>query len=155
VIAFVRGTVAQVVGDSLVIDLGSVGVTVQCTAATVLSVRHGEHIELMTSMVVREDGWTLYGFADPDERTVFEQVQTVSGIGPRIAIFCSAARPRRPASSGRGRRQATVMRARHRRKGAQRLILELKDRIGPAWAVAACRRRRWPPETGRRRSLLG
>ncbi|MBK9740258.1 MAG: Holliday junction branch migration protein RuvA [Actinobacteria bacterium] len=133
-IAFVRGTVAQVVGDSLVIDLGSVGVTVQCTAATVLSVRHGEHIELMTSMVVREDGWTLYGFADPDERTVFEQVQTVSGIGPRIAMaLLGSLGPDDLRRAVAADDEATVMRVPGiGRKGAQRLILELKDRIGPA-----------------------
>ncbi len=72
--------------DQLVVDLGSVGITVQCTPGTALSVRTGEHVELMTTMVVREDGWTLFGFTDPDERTVFEQVQTVTGIGPRIAM---------------------------------------------------------------------
>ena len=85
-IPFVRGTVVQAHADQLVVDLGSVGLTVLCTPGTALSVRHGEHIELMTTMVVREDGWTLYGFVDPDERTVFERVQTVSGIGPRIAL---------------------------------------------------------------------
>ena len=76
----------RALGPALVVDLGAVGVTVQCTPSTALALRSGEHVELTTTMVVREDGWTLYGFADPDERTVFEQVQTVTGIGPRIAL---------------------------------------------------------------------
>ncbi len=85
-ISFVRGTVATAGADLVVVDLGSVGLTVSCTPGTALGLRHGDHVELMTSMVVREDGWTLYGFTSADERTVFEHVQTVSGIGPRIAM---------------------------------------------------------------------
>lgn len=133
-ISFIRGTVMSTQTDSLVVDLGAVGVTVQCTPATCLSVRHGEHLELMTTMVVREDGWTLYGFTDPDERTVFEQVQTVSGIGPRIAMaLLGSLTPddlRRAVGTDD---ETTLMRVPGiGRKGAQRLILELKDRLGPA-----------------------
>jgi Holliday junction DNA helicase RuvA len=132
-IAFVRGTVAHAAVDQLVIDLGSVGVTVQCTPGTALSVRHGEHVELMTTMVVREDGWTLYGFTDPDERTVFEQVQTVTGIGPRIAMALlgtlSPDELRRAVASSDEAALTKVPGI--GRKGAQRLILELADRLGP------------------------
>lgn len=138
-ISFVRGTVAHASADTLVVDLGSVGLTVQCTPGTALSVRKGEHVELLTTMVVREDGWTLYGFLDPDERTVFEQVQTVSGIGPRIALALLAT-----LSPDDLRRavvvadEATLMRVPGiGRKGAQRLILELADRLGPAPAVSS------------------
>lgn len=132
-IAFVRGVVLHAHGDQLVVDLGSVGVTVQCTPSTVLSVRRGEHVELMTSMVVREDGWTLYGFLDPDERTVFEQVQTVSGIGPRIALaLLGTLSPDelRTAVATADERTLTAVPG-IGRKGAQRLILELADRLGP------------------------
>jgi Holliday junction DNA helicase RuvA len=132
-ISFVRGTVAHTSADSLVIDLGAVGLTVQCTPSTALSVRHGEHVELMTTMVVREDGWTLFGFLDADERTVFEQVQTVSGIGPRIALALLAT------LSPDDLRRAVILADESAlmrvsgigRKGAQRLILELADRLGP------------------------
>ena len=109
-ISFVRGTVAHATADQLVIDLGSVGITVLCTPGTALSVRHGEHVELMTTMVVREDGWTLYGFTDPDERTVFEQLRRAVASSDEAAIT---------KVPGIGR------------KGAQRLILELADRLGP------------------------
>ena len=133
-ISFVRGTVAHASSDSIVVDLGTVGLTVQCTPGTALSVRHGEYIELLTTMVVREDGWTLYGFVDSDERTVFEQVQTVSGIGPRIALALLATFPpddlRRAVHSAD---ETTLTRVPGiGRKGAQRLILELADRLGPA-----------------------
>jgi Holliday junction DNA helicase RuvA len=131
-IAFVRGTVAHAAADHLVVDMGPVGLTVQCTPVTALSVRTGEHVELATSMVVREDGWTLYGFTDLDERTVFEQVQTVSGIGPRIALaLLGSLSPddlRRAIATGD---EAALMKVSGiGRKGAQRLILELADRLG-------------------------
>jgi Holliday junction DNA helicase RuvA len=132
-ISFVRGTVVHALADTLVIDLGSVGVTVQCTPATSLGLRAGEHVELMTTMVIREDAWTLYGFTEPDERTVFEQVQTVTGIGPRIAMaLLGTLTPddlRRAIAAGD---EATLTRVPGiGRKGAQRLILELTDRLGP------------------------
>ena len=66
-IAFVRGTVAHAGPDRLIIDVGPVGLAVQCTPSAARSVHQGEHVELMTSLVVREDGWTLYGFMDADE----------------------------------------------------------------------------------------
>jgi len=136
-IAFVRGTVAQVGADRVVIDVGPMGLSVLCTPATALSLRHGEQVELTTTMVVREDGWTLYGFLDADEREVFEQVQTVSGIGPRIALaLLGTLMPddlRRAVAMGDENTVMTVPGI--GRKGAQRLILELKDRLGPATGV--------------------
>ena len=135
-ISFVRGTVAEALADRVVVDLGSVGITVQCTPSTALSVRHGEQVELMTTMVIREDGWTLFGFVDADERTVFEQVQTVTGLGPRIALALlgtlSPDELRRAVGSGDEAALTKVPGI--GRKGAQRLILELADRIGPASA---------------------
>ena len=132
-ISFVRGTVASAGVDRLVIDVGAVGLSVVCTPATARTVRHGEHVELMTSMVVREDGWTLYGFLEADERSTFEQTQTVSGIGPRIALaLLESLSPddlRRAVVTGD---EAALMKVSGiGRKGAQRLILELGDRLGP------------------------
>ena len=130
------GVEATRVRDLVVVDLGSVGLTVSCTPGTALGLRHGDHVELMTSMVVREDGWTLYGFTSGDERTVFERVQTVSGIGPRIAMALLAALSpdelRRAVSASDETALMTVPGI--GRKGAQRLILELADRLGPATA---------------------
>jgi Holliday junction DNA helicase RuvA len=133
-ISFVRGTVAHAAADHVVVDLGSVGVTIQCTPGTALSMRHGEHVELMTAMVVREDGWTLFGFVDPDERTVFEQVQTVTGIGPRIALaLLGTLSPDELRRAIAAADEAAITRVPGiGRKGAQRLILELADRLGPA-----------------------
>lgn len=131
-IAMVRGTVLSAGVDRLVIDLGMAGVQVMCTPVTAAGVRHGEHVELLTTMVVREDSWTLYGFLDADERMVFEQVQTVSGIGPRIALaLLGSLTPddlrRAVASSDEATLTAVPGIG---RKGAQRIILELADRLG-------------------------
>lgn len=136
-IAFVRGTVAHALADQLVIDLGSVGVSLTCTPGTALAVRHGEHVELLTTLVVREDGWTLYGFLDPDERTVFEQVQTVTGIGPRIAMaLLGTLSPDELRRAVAASDEASLTRVPGiGRKGAQRLILELADRLGPQGAA--------------------
>lgn len=131
-ISFVRGTVVHVAVDALTVDLGSVGVRVLCTPSTAAGLRTGDHVELLTTMVVREDGWTLYGFSDADARDVFEKVQTVSGIGPRIALALlgslSPDELRRAVSQSDEAALTKVPGI--GRKGAQRLILELADRLG-------------------------
>ena len=92
-ISFVRGTVAHVAADRITVDMGAVGLSVHCTAGTARSVRHGEHVELMTTLVVREDGWTLFGFLGFEERALFEQVQTYEEsvtIGPEPVAHTTA-----------------------------------------------------------------
>ncbi|MBU6243626.1 MAG: Holliday junction branch migration protein RuvA [Actinomycetales bacterium] len=139
-IAFLRGAVASASPDGVVIDVGGVGIAAACTPATALGLRPGDHVELVTSLVVREDGWTLYGFVDADERRVFELVQTVSGIGPRLALgLLATLTPDALRSAVASEDLATLTRVPGiGRKGAARLVLELKDRLGqPASAVAA------------------
>lgn len=84
-IAFVSGQVAALAPDTAVIEVGGVGMAVQCAPNTLAALRVGRPARLSTSLVVREDSLTLYGFADDDERQVFELLQTVSGVGPRLA----------------------------------------------------------------------
>ncbi len=132
-IAFIRGVVQAVSLDSVVIDLGGFGLEATCTSNTALSLRVGERAELLTCLVVREDGWTLYAFNDAAERSIFEQVQTVTGIGPRIALaVLSTLSPdelRRAIANED--LNALVKIPGIGRKGAQRLVLELKDKLGP------------------------
>ncbi len=90
-IASVRGLVLHKGVDNAVIEVGGAGLLVQCTPATIASLRLGDMVTLPTTLVVREDSLTLFGFNDSDERSVFESVQTVSGIGPRIAQAMLAA----------------------------------------------------------------
>ena len=100
---------------------------------TLASMRLGEHVTLATSLVVRQDSLTLYGFADDDERQVFELVQTVSGIGPRLAQSMLAVHaPDALRRAVMTEDLVALMKVSGvGRKGAQRLVLELKDRLGP------------------------
>lgn len=132
-ISFLRGTVHATGVDRLVVDIGPLGIEAACTPATALAYRPGDHVELVTSLVIREDAWTVYGFLDTDERTVFELVQTVTGIGPRIALALLATLSpdeirAAVASEDLGRLTKVPGIG---RKGASRLVLELKDRLGP------------------------
>lgn len=156
-ISFVRGVVVRVGTDQVVVDLGSVGLTVMCTPATALSLRTGDHVELVTSLVIREDAWTVYGFTDPDERTVFEQVQTVGGIGPRIALaLLGALTPDelRSAVASADERVLTAVPG-IGRKGAQRLILELADRLGPATGARVAAASSAASQSGWRQAVAG
>ena len=131
-IATLRGRVVSVRLDSAVLEVGGVGLLAYATPGTLAGLRAGEQGELATSLVVREDSLTLYGFADADERDVFEAVQTVSGVGPRLALAMLAVH------TPDGLRRAVAqedLAALQRvpgigRKGAQRIVLELADRLG-------------------------
>ena len=140
-IAFIRGVIQAVNLDRVVVDIGSVGLQATCTTPTALSLRVGDRVELLTSMVIRDDGWTLYAFADADERTIFEQVQTVTGIGPRIALaVLSTMNPDevRNAIAVEDLNALTKIPG-IGRKGAQRLVLELKDKLGGVSGVVHAR----------------
>ena len=136
-IAFVQGRVASVALDSAVVDVGGVGLQVLCTPATLATLRNGEHARLPTSMVVREDSLTLFGFADDDERALFELLQTASGVGPKLAQAMLAVHgpdELRIAVASDDLVALTKVPG-IGRKGAQRIVLELKDRIGPPVGV--------------------
>jgi Holliday junction DNA helicase RuvA len=133
-IASVRGPVVAVAPDGAVVEVGGVGISVQCTPGTLARLRVGEPARLATSLVVREDSLTLYGFADDDERSLFELLQTASGVGPRLAQAVLAVLPPaevRLAIAGGDIRALTRVPG-IGRKGAERLIVELRDRIGSA-----------------------
>jgi len=131
VISFVDGTVVRIGQQSLVIDLGPVGLTVQTTPAVIAEVSVGSRARLHTSLVVREDGWTLYGFADPADAATFEQVQTVSGVGPRLAAAILSVLGPTGLADAVAREDIAALTAVPGigRKGAQRLVLELKGTL--------------------------
>ena len=133
-IASVRGRVAAVRLDAAVLVTGGgVGLLVHATPAVLAGLREGQDAELATSMVVREDSLTLYGFADDDERSVFEMLQTVTGVGPRLALAMLAVHdPDGLRAAVAGEDLVALCRVPGiGRKGAQRLVLELGDRLGP------------------------
>ena len=132
-IAHLRGTVAGVAPDGAVIEVGGVGMRVQCTPGTLAGLKPGETAQVATSLVVREDSLTLFGFATDDERNVFELLQTASGVGPRLALAMLAVHTPdalRRAVSAEDLRALTMVPG-IGQKGAQRIVLELRDRLGP------------------------
>lgn len=131
-IAFVRGQVASVTLSSAVLEVGGVGLELMCTPGTLATLRTGHQVTLPTSMVVREDSLTLFGFLDDDEKTLFELLQTASGVGPKLAQAMLAVMPPddlRAAVAAEDVKTLTRVPG-IGQKGAQRIILELKDRIG-------------------------
>ena len=131
-ISFVRGEVWQVGSDYLVIDSGATGLKVHCPVVTAINARVGDHILLHTSLIVREDSWTLYGFETEEEVSLFDMVQTVSGIGPRIALgVVSTLSPSELRQAIHTEDLAALKKISGiGAKGASRMVLELKDKIG-------------------------
>lgn len=133
-IASISGKVLETRIDGLVINVGGVGMFVLCAPDLVASVKVGQEIFIYTSLIVREDSLTLFGFETTASRELFELVQSVSGFGPKLAFtILSAMAPEEfkfaIASEDVNRlKQTPGVGA----KGAQRLVLELKDRIGSA-----------------------
>jgi len=138
-IASVRGMVLSAGLDCAVIEVGGVGLLLHTTAGTAASLRPGVEAMLTTTLIVREESLTLYGFADDDERAVFNLVQTVSGVGPRLALAMLAIHApdglRRAVSSGDLVALTKVPGI--GKKGAERIVLELRDKIGLPTGVAA------------------
>jgi holliday junction DNA helicase RuvA len=131
-IASVQGKVAAVSPDGAVVEVGGVGLAVQCTPGTIARLTVGEQARLSTSLVVREDSLTLYGFADDDERQLFELLQTANGVGPRLAQAVLAIHPPREVRRAvtMGDLKALMQVPGIGKKGAERLVLELRDRLG-------------------------
>ena len=131
-IASVAGTVAALTAEAAVVEVGGIGVAVQCTPATLATLRTGEQTRLATALVVREDSLTLFGFATDDERAVFDILQSVTGVGPRLAqavlsVHSPDAVRAAVATDDVG---ALTLVPGVGKKGAQRLVLELKDKLG-------------------------
>jgi Holliday junction DNA helicase RuvA len=147
-IASVNGRVVQVGTESAVVEVGGVGLAVQCTPTTLAGLVPGEPARLATSLVVREDSLTLFGFATDDERAVFEVLQSVTGVGPRLAqavlaVHSPDAVRAAVATDDVG---ALTLVPGIGKKGAQRLVLELKDKLGtPSGGGSAVR---LPNQTG-------
>jgi Holliday junction DNA helicase RuvA len=131
VITFIRGEVWKSGPDFVVVDTGDQGVKVLCPPATALSLRVGDPVFLHTSLIVREDSWTLYGFAQEDQCAMFDLVQTVSGIGPRIALGVVASlSPSEFSHSILSEDLDALMSISGiGKKGASRMVLELKDKV--------------------------
>jgi holliday junction DNA helicase RuvA len=140
VISSVRGAVVQIGLDHAVVEVGGVGLAVHATPGTLAGLRRGEQARLATALVVREDSLTLFGFADDEERTLFGVLQTVAGIGPRLALAVLAVHD--PDTLRRAiveRDLKTLTRVPGiGPKVAERMALELRDKVSaPAAATPA------------------
>ena len=133
-IAHLDGTVSALAPDGAVIDVGGVGLLVQCTPGTLAGLRLGTRAKVATSLTVREDALTLYGFATEDERNVFELLQTASGVGPRLALAMLAVHEPDALRLAVASEDLTALTRVPGigKKGAQRIVLELRDRLGAA-----------------------
>ena len=129
-IASLDGTVQAFTADGVVLRVGGVGLAVQTTPGTRARLRLGEPAHLATTLVVREDRLTLYGFADDDERAVFELLQTASGVGPRVAQAVLTVHTPDAVRRALATEDLTALCQVPGigRKGAQRMVLELKDK---------------------------
>lgn len=130
-ISSVRGEVLSVSLDHVVVEVGGVGLAVQCTPSTLATLRRSEETRLHTALVVREDSLTLFGFADADARELFGLLQTVSGIGPRLALATLAVLDPDKLRVALVEGNITVLTQVPGigRKGAERLTLELRDKV--------------------------
>jgi Holliday junction DNA helicase RuvA len=142
-ISSVRGEVLSIGLDHVVVEVGGVGLAVQTTPSTLATLRRGEEARLHTALIVREDSLTLFGFGDPDARELFGLLLTVSGIGPRIALATLAVLDPNKLRLALVEGNITVLTQVPGigRKGAERLTLELRDKVtavpGAADGVAA------------------
>jgi Holliday junction DNA helicase RuvA len=139
VIARLTGRVTGHTAGGVVLTVGGVGLAVQTTPGTKARLRTGEEAFLATTLVVREDSLTLYGFETDDERELFEVLQTASGIGPKVAqAVLTTLTPDavRRAVAGNDLASLTLVPG-IGKKGAERMVLELRDKLGAAWTGSA------------------
>lgn len=132
-IASIRGTVADIGLDRCVVETGGVGILVHATPAALAGLRRGSEGMLHTELVVREDALTLYGFDSVEARQLFLTVQTVSGVGPRLAlaILATLEPVELIRALGTGDVKALTRVPGVGKRTADRMVLELKDKIGP------------------------
>jgi Holliday junction DNA helicase RuvA len=131
VISLVTGIVRSIATDRAVVEVGGVGLALSITSQTSSQLHLGANAQLFTSLVVREDSLTLFGFLDDQSRNTFELLQTVSGIGPKVALAVMGSHTAE--SLARAIAQEDIKAIEKvpgiGRKGAQRLILELKGKL--------------------------
>ena len=130
-ITLVTGVVRSINTEKVIVEVGGVGLSVSVTAQTSSSLTLGAPVTLFTTLVVREDSLTLFGFMDDEARSLFELLQTVSGIGPKVALsILNSLSPDQIAKAVATEDASLIEKVPGiGRKGAQRLILELKGKI--------------------------
>ncbi|QCQ90886.1 Holliday junction branch migration protein RuvA [Rhodococcus sp. SGAir0479] len=130
-IASVRGEVLEIGLDHAVIEATGVGYRLNTTPATLATLRRGEESRLLTAMIVREDSMTLYGFADTESRDLFGLLQTVSGVGPRLAMAILAVLEPEALRKALAEGNVTALTRVPGigKRGAERMVVELRDKV--------------------------
>jgi Holliday junction DNA helicase RuvA len=150
-ISTLRGVPQQVNLNSAVIEVGGFGMLIQATPQTLSTLHVGREVLVHTSMVVREDSMTLFGFASGEEREVFDILTAVSGVGPRTGLAILAVHTPeavRIAASTKDTKAFTKVSG-IGPKGAERIVLELKDKLVPTGApvpAGGSTVRTWEPQ---------
>ena len=133
-IASVRGTLVMVDGERAVIEVGGLGLEVLASSRTLgsLSPHRGEEVSLYTYLNVREDALQLFGFREPGERTFFLWLTAVSGVGPKVALAVLSGYPVAELELAVARDDVKKFESIPGigKKLAQRLVVELKDKVG-------------------------
>jgi Holliday junction DNA helicase RuvA len=137
-IASIRGEVLEVALDHVVIEAAGVGYRVNTTPSTLAGLHRGAEARLVTAMIVREDSMTLYGFADSDSRDLFQTLLSVSGVGPRLAMATLAVHeaPALRQALADGDVTALTRVPGIGKRSAERMVLELRDKVGAVNAMA-------------------
>ena len=130
-ISLVNGVVRSIGSEKVVVEVGGVGLTVSVTSQTGSQLNIGVPVQLFTTLIVREDALTLFGFLDEESRSTFELVQTVTGIGPKVALAIMGSHSPQTLAAAIAQEDISAIEKVPGigRKGAQRLILELKGKI--------------------------
>ena len=156
-IASLTGRVSGHHAAGVVISVGGVGLAVQTTPGTKARLRPGDDAFLATSLVVREDSLTLYGFETDDEREMFEVLQTASGVGPKVAQAVLTVHTPDAVRRALATEDLTALTLVPGigRKGAQRMVLELKDKLGMPGAASVVGASSWRDTLGEALTGLG
>ena len=130
-ISLINGVVRSIGSDKVIVEVGGVGLAVSVTTQTGSQLNIGVPVQLFTTLIVREDALTLFGFLDEESRTTFELVQTVTGIGPKVALAIMGSHSPQTLAAAIAQEDISAIEKVPGigRKGAQRLILELKGKI--------------------------
>lgn len=130
-ISLISGVVRSIATDKVIVEVGGVGLAVSVTTQTSSQLNIGVPVQLFTTLIVREDALTLFGFLDEESRSTFELVQTVTGIGPKVALAIMGSHSSQTLAAAIAQEDISAIEKVPGigRKGAQRLILELKGKI--------------------------
>jgi len=130
-ISLVNGVVRSIGSEKIVVEVGGVGLAVSVTSQTGSQLNLGVPVQLFTTLIVREDALTLFGFLDEESRSTFELVQTVTGIGPKVALAIMGSHSPQTLAAAIAQEDIAAIEKVPGigRKGAQRLSLELKGKI--------------------------